>query len=89
MKASSDEADGINIRFPKVGLGKWVQKNKKKELGVWNVSSKKQIQRDHQLKIKFITTDDPLLCIETLTPRLSLLKSLEFFLIFKFYQTLK
>ena len=66
LKASSDEADGINIRFPRVGLGKWVQKNKKKELGVWNVSSKKQIQRAYQLKIKFITTDDPLLCIETL-----------------------
>ncbi|MEC7181408.1 MAG: hypothetical protein VXW15_01750, partial [Bdellovibrionota bacterium] len=65
-KASSNEADGVNIRFPRIGLNKWVQKNKNKELGVWNVFSAKQIQRAHQLKIKFITTDDPLLCLETL-----------------------
>ncbi len=65
-KASSDEVDGLNIRFPRIGLNKWVQKNKNKELGVWNVFSAKQIQRAHQLKIKFITTDDPLLCLETL-----------------------
>ena len=65
-KSSSDEADGVNIRFPRTGLNKWVQKNKKKELGVWNVSSEKQIKLANELKIKFITTDDPLLCIETL-----------------------
>ena len=65
-KTSPEEVDGVNIRFPRVGLNKWVKKNKNKELGVWNVFSKKQIERANNLKIKFITTDNPILCLETL-----------------------
>ena len=65
-KRTTSKVDGLNIKFPITGLKKWVRKNKKRELGVWNVISAKQIIKADKLKIKFITTDDPVLCLETL-----------------------
>lgn len=65
-KRSSKEGEGVNIHMPRRGLEKWIRKNKKYETGVWTVNKIDSLRKAKRYFVKFITTDKPRLCLESL-----------------------
>ena len=65
-KRSSKEGEGVNIFMPKRGLEKWMKKNKKYETGVWTVNDRASIRKAKRYFVKFITTDKPRLCLDSI-----------------------